>query len=284
MLKKILVPLDGSPLSEAVLPELRRFLRVEDSEVVLVRAAEIVAVEPFAGVFETAVQEARNYLSEVEKRLSEQGVRTRFLAELARPADFILRSAEKEQATLIALATHGRKGLSRAFAGSVAEEILRRSPVPVFVVRPAERPPRPPIEPRPIRTILVPLDGSDRSLRAMEPAGALAELFGARLIFLHVRVPERDPGVPSPEQYLEKAAERVKGASPLRLVASGDPVREILDTCRFYEADLIAMTTHGRTGLKRLTTGSVTESVLRQALVPLLVVRSADEAEDRAVA
>jgi nucleotide-binding universal stress UspA family protein len=283
MLERILVPLDGSAPSEAVLSEIRRFLRMEDSEVVLARATEILAVDAYPGIFEKALEQARGYLADHQKRLTDQGVRTSMIAEFGRPADFILQTAVKEHATLIALATHGRKGLTRALAGSVAEEVLRRSPVPVFAVRPSPIPVGVPREPGPIRTILVPLDGSDRSLKAMEPANAIAETFGARLILLYVRVPGSE-APPKPEEYLETAAQLAKGPPPLRLVESGDPIKEILGTSRFHQADLIAMSTHGRTGLKRLTAGSVTEAVLRQAYVPLLVVRSVEAEEKRAVA
>jgi nucleotide-binding universal stress UspA family protein len=286
MLERILVPLDGSPVSEAVLPELGRFLRVEDSEVVLVRAAEVIAVEPFPGLFETALKEARAYLSGVARRLSDEGVRARPVSDLGRPADFILRCVDQERATLVALATHGRTGLSRALAGSVAEEVLRRCPVPVFAVRPPEQPREARPETRPIRTILVPLDGSERSARALGPAIDVARIFGARLVLLHVLDPKREPGVPSPRQGLERAEEEARraGLRTLVLTEQGDPVKAILETCRFHGSDLIAMATHGRTGLKRLLTGSVTESVLRHAHVPLLVVRTAEEAEKRGVA
>jgi nucleotide-binding universal stress UspA family protein len=72
-----------------------------------------------------------------------------------------------------------------------------------------------------------------------------------------------------------------KGVDTLQIVEKGDPVDEILKTARFHGADLVAMTTHGRSGIGRLVTGSVTEQVLRQAPVPLLVVRAGASARTR---
>jgi len=286
MFDRILVPLDGSALSEAVLPQIRRFLRLEDCEVVLARAAEIVAVEPFPGLFEAALQEARTYLAGIERRLSDQGVRVRSVADLGRPADFILRCAEKEGASLIALATHGRRGVSRALSGSVAEEVLRRSPAPVFAVRPGPEDLAPKTEARPIRTILVPLDGGDGSSHAMSPAIGLARHFNARLVVLHVLVPEHGARAPSAKFRLDEACDQAhrQGVRTLCLIERGDPAKAILETGRFHGADLIAMATHGRTGIRRLLSGSVTESVLRQASVPVLVMRSGSGAEQRGVA
>jgi len=72
-----------------------------------------------------------------------------------------------------------------------------------------------------------------------------------------------------------------RGVRTHTLVEKGEPVDEILKTLRFHQADLVVMTTHGRSGLSRLVTGSVTEKVLRKAPVPLLVVRAAKPARAR---
>src|SRR5437764_14288420 len=119
MFERVLVPLDGSPHSEAVLPRLRRFLRPGNAEVVLVRAAQILAVEPFSSLFETDLDQATAYLLAAETRLTSQGIAARRIAELARPADLILRIARNDPASIIALSTYGRTGASRVLLGSV---------------------------------------------------------------------------------------------------------------------------------------------------------------------
>lgn len=295
MLQKILVPLDGSPLAEAVLPEIRRFFRHEDSEVILLRVSQAASLEPYGLGLEAALAEARLYVARLARDLVVQGIRARSVAELGTPAGTVLRVAREEKATLIAMATHGRTGFRRAVVGSVAEAVLRASEIPVFVVRPEGGPVaagEPAVakatagEPPPLRNILVPLDGSERALTALRPAADLARRFRARVVLLHVVVPERETGVPSPEEPLKKAASRLRrrGISTLNLIENGDPAQTILDSCHHHEVDLIVMATHGRTGLARVVTGSVTEAVLRQAPVPLLVVRPADAAAERGVA
>ena len=233
MFERVLVPLDGSPRSEALLSRIPRFLRSENAELILVRAAQILAVEPFSGLFETDLDQATAYLSAVEKRLAAQGMSARGIAELARPADLILRMARNNRVSLIALSTHGRTGASRVVLGSVTEEVLRKSPVPVLVARSLEEAPAKE-HARPIRNILVPLDGSDNGLKALRPALETGRLFGARIVLLYVIVPEREPGVPSPQDYLRKAGAQAEaeGLSTLRLVDSGDPAKRILDVSR----------------------------------------------------
>jgi nucleotide-binding universal stress UspA family protein len=183
---------------------------------------------------------------------------------------------------MIAMATHGATGIKRILLGSVAEVILRKSPVPVFVVRPfwteKESPPES-SEAAPMRNLLVPVDGSDLAELAVPSALELARLFEARAILLRVLDESRESDaaeVRGAEEHLEaisRTFER-RGIDTFVLVQKGDPVEEILKTVRFHHADLIVMTTHGRSGLSRLVTGSVTEQVLRRATVSLLVVRA----------
>jgi nucleotide-binding universal stress UspA family protein len=286
MLDKILVPLDGSVTAEAILPHVRRLLRRKDSEVILLRVANPPAAEEQMMVIEASLAAAREYIVGIKDRLEQQGVRVRAEARMGPPAGTILDMAEEEGVSLIALATHGRTGLRRALFGSVAEHVVRKSPVPVFTVRPFwtyELLPPGRTENQPFKSILVPTDRSDLSMQVLGPALDLAKLFDARLVFLHVLDPEagkKAGGKFGDEaQALERLKEfaakaEAKGVKTLALVDKGDVAKVILDNARFHGCDLIAITTHGRSGLSRLVTGSVTEEVLRDATLPLLVVRA----------
>jgi nucleotide-binding universal stress UspA family protein len=193
----------------------------------------------------------------------------------------ILQTAREEQASLIAMATHGRTGLPHLLLGGICEGVLRESPVPVFAVRPFRaRPPRPAF-----RNILVPLDGGAASLAILPVACAFAALFGSRLIFLHVldrrkaalaalgRAERERAGDETPP--LETAAHQcaAEGLRSRILVDTGDVRDRILARVRSEAIDLVAMTTHGRRGLSRLLLGSVSEVILRRAEVPLLLCR-----------
>lgn len=289
MIERIVVPLDGSHTAEAILPHLRRVLYRKDSEVILVRAVVPPAVENSMMIAEAELGAAREYILGQAQLLERAGARVKHVVRIGSPVGVILEVAEEHKATMVALATHGSSGVKRFLFGSVAEGVLRKSPVPVLLVRPFwsyELVPPGSTEQRPIRYLLLPVDGSDRSLEALPGVIEFADLFDTRVVLLRV-IEETDRNVGSEDAkaeaekqllVLSKLIEK-KGVETLRLVEEGNPVDQILKTIRFHEIDLVAMTTHGRTGLSRVLTGSVTEEVLRKATVPLLVTRNANEAK-----
>jgi nucleotide-binding universal stress UspA family protein len=290
MIERIVIPLDGSLTAEAILPHVRRILHRNDSEVILLRAVVPAPVENSILVADAATLGAREYIHGVQERLDRQGVRVESEVRVGSPIGVILDVVEDRKATMIAMATHGATGVKRLLLGSVAEAVLRKSPVPVLAVRPfwtSEEPPSDDAERRPIRTLLVPVDGSDLSSLVIPAALEFAGLFEPRVVLLRVLdAKKKSAGTADLEEAkshlagLARSFER-KGIDTLQLVGKGDPVDEILKTARFHDVDLVAMTTHGRSGIGRLVTGSVTEQVLRQAPVPLLVVRAAAPAKAR---
>ena len=291
MFERIVVPLDGSLTAEAVLPFVRRFLHRTDSEIILVRAVVPAPVENSVMIADAATGAARVYIKEVQERLDREGVRVKSAVHVGSALGIILDTVDEERATMIAMATHGATGLKRILLGSVAEAVLRKSPVPVFVVRPFwadEQAVPEDLETRPVRNILLPVDGSDLAELAVAPALEISALFEARMLLLRVVEPRKKADdeqheIEEARNHLQGVAREFerKGVRTHTLVEKGDPVDEILKTLRFHQADLVVMTTHGRSGLSRLVTGSVTEKVLRKAPVPLLVVRAAKPARAR---
>jgi len=282
MLERIIVPLDGSLTAEAVLPHVRRILRRQDSEIILVRAVVPAPVENTMLIADAAMGAANAYIAGIQERLEREGVRVSSEVRAGTAVGVILDVAEERKATMIAMATHGASGVKRILLGSVAEVVLRKSSVPVFVVRPfwtSEEGPPEESENAPMRNLLVPVDGSDLAELAVPAALELARLFEARAILLRVLEEGREDAaaeVREAEEHLDAIARTFerRGIDTFLLVQKGDAVEEILSTARLHRADLIVMTTHGRSGLSRLATGSVTEHVLRRATVPLLVVRA----------
>lgn len=278
MTERILVPLDGSPTAEAVLTHVRTLLRTSHAEVLLLQAYNVPPVQvDYLSLRESAREQANRYLRAVEERLVSEGVCARRILGEGPPAEVILHAAAREYVSLIAMSTHGRTGLSRFVLGSVAEKVLRASDAPVLVVRsfgaaPAELS---------FRRILVPFDGSQASLAVSCIVKELFAPLDARVVLLHVLDPQWE-GVQwaLPERPMKEAADAfIAACLPTTTeVRKGDPATEILNACRDYDIDIIAMTTHGRTGPSRWVFGSVTEKVLRAATVPLLVVRSRKEA------
>jgi nucleotide-binding universal stress UspA family protein len=288
MIDRILVPLDGSMTAEAVLPQVRRLLRRKDSEVVFVRAVVPPPVENSLPIIEAAQKAAEDYMEGMKARWAGTGVRVHIRVRLGEPSTVILETAEEFGATLIALATHGSRGVKRFLMGSVAEQVIRRSPVPVLAFRPFfayELAPKDGGEFDPVRSILMPVDDAALAIASVGPVAGMARIFESRVTLLRVVPPVK--GRLAPSEALAAAKESLKplaarfekrGVEVLTIATSGPVAREILDCARFHEADLLAMPTHGRTGLKRLVLGSVTEQVLRETTRPMLILAPAKRA------
>ena len=143
MYERMLVPLDGSLSAEAILPFAEQVAGPLDAEVVLFRVVEPpspIELVASAGVvspdtFTLRDIDAKRYLSEIARRLSKKGIRVRTRVMVGSAAEEILGAARSTSADLIAMATHGRSGVGRALFGSVAESVLRASPVPVLLIR-----------------------------------------------------------------------------------------------------------------------------------------------------
>lgn len=256
MLQRVLVPLDGSRPAEAVLDQAAPMLAKADSEVVLLTVVEYATTE--MGV-------ALEYLDDVRRRLGSHGVRARRAVREAPVAPAILDAAAQERATMIAIATHGRTGASRFVFGSVAEKVLRASPVPVFVARAFDAPSGP------LRHVLFPCDGSEPSRAALDHVVELSRALEARVTVLHVMQEE-----PVDVDLDAVAADLAKRGAPATVaIRCGDAALEILNAIIDLHADVLVMPTHGRSGVARWVFGSVTEKVLRGTRLPLLVVRSA---------
>jgi nucleotide-binding universal stress UspA family protein len=139
MYKRVLLPLDGSMTAEAIVPFLLEIAGPLDMEVTLLR---VVVPTPQAGIEAGVVDdiaafesEAEQYLSAIAAELRAKGVRVKALVRVGQAVSEIIAAANEAQADLIAMSTHGRGGLGRLLFGSVAEAVLRRAEIPVFLMR-----------------------------------------------------------------------------------------------------------------------------------------------------
>jgi nucleotide-binding universal stress UspA family protein len=143
---RVLVPLDGSPLAEAVLPFVSRLARPLGQEIALLRVVPMVTPKVVQGGNRPIIldqgerlrEEAEAYLRGVAARLVADGFRVTTAVRTGAAAPEIVAGARECQADLIGMMTHGRTGLGRLFFGSVAEAVLRHAAVPVFLVRATE--------------------------------------------------------------------------------------------------------------------------------------------------
>lgn len=203
-------------------------------------------------------------------------------------APVILEYADEHDVDLIVLGTHGRRGLEHLFLGSVAEEVVRIASCPVFTVREAKEP----IPAKAIERILVPVDFSTHSQRALSWATELAEAYDARLQLLHIIEPIVYPSFYNLDKadffnWMEGIEVEVIRQLHQFLEASGGPevpadhfvvrgraATDIVDFALSKESDLIVMATHGLTGMKRLYLGSVCEKVVRRSTCPVFTVKA----------
>ena len=324
MFKRILVPLDGSELAEQAIPVAARLARASGRTIVFVQVVlppvefgtysveqeHVIDVKPSA--YEKRLAEAESYLLGTANIHADvlAGIATEIDITTGAAAPTIFSTARLEEVDLIVMYSHGETGLKRWVFGSVAQQAVRHSPVPVLVLHEQGMALRVPDAAHPLR-ILVPLDGSALAETALEPAiellktwtGAPAEVGGELHLQQVVDVPPTYGKFRSQayvtdglleevrhqaQTYVKTVADQLR-AGPLAesqvTLTSGISVKtDVAGTIvrlaehaenaeRTGGYDLIAMATHGRSGLLRLVMGSVTEHVLGATKLPLLMVR-----------
>mgnify|MGYP003654418090 CR=1 FL=1 len=277
--QRILLPIDDSELSRRVLGLGRRLLAPHGDQgrgVLL----HVLSPPSDSRKRERAVVKAREQLGDRIQELGQQPFQLRSWVSVGNPAEEILRGAAATGSSLIVMASHGRAGLERVVRGSVAEEVLRTTRVPLLLCNPNELRLG---EAAPFLRILVPLDGSQRAAAILPLVAELACLPRSEVVLLCVEPKPLEEGSERSQEvtvFLNRYAQHLteRGVKQVSLRSSaGDPARQILSAIEETRADLVAMTTHGRSGLARLRFGSVAEKVLRQCVTPLLVSREPEQ-------
>lgn len=303
-IRNVVVSLDGSPFAETALPVAARLARMAGARLRLLMVHEpAMALVPAAdipvtvGPDEPALKaEETTYLAGAAAGLGMVGgaaVEYTLLEGLAGPA--LVTELERQPPDLMVMATHGRGPISRFWLGSVADHLIRHTTTPVLLLHPRDGDPVPAGENR-LEKIVVALDRSDEAEAILEPLVALAGLTQAHLTLIHVvepvlgvsgAVPPYPVAVPQDtlealradaQRYLDRIAERIreKGVGVATRVVVGLGVAgTILSQVDQGHFDLVAMTTHGATGFRRLLVGSVADKVIRGSNRPVLVLRPA---------
>jgi nucleotide-binding universal stress UspA family protein len=305
MLHRIIVPLDGSPLSHAALPLARSLAEITGAGVTL-----LSVIDPprdfYLAPQDSSATRLRpkdvEHLAEEERRLGNylEGVKTTFDntrvsidVRLGDPADEILEAAESGSGTAIVMASHGRTGIGRMFLGSVANRVVQTTSVPVFVMRAASDS-RDEYGKLKLNNIAIPLDGSKLAEQAMEQA---YQVFRQNVRYTLMRIVE--PIAPGQaytseaianyerearniaEDYIREKVDELtsRGATANADVRVIQPALGITQIASEFGADLIAMSTHGRSGMGRFLMGSVAERVLRNADRPVMLMRGTEVTE-----
>jgi nucleotide-binding universal stress UspA family protein len=306
MFKRLLVPLDGSKLAEIALPYAEELAIHLGSEVILINVRmpsedldnpeHKVYIGKLVATVEQNVKKSRALPPGEIVKVASDIIGSSGL--LTHPAEQILDYAEKENISLIVMATHGRTGIRRWMLGSTANKVARASKCPVMLIRANAKIP----ESVRLGKILVPLDGSKHSEVVLACIENLASKLKPRISLLNVveppyqiypvyeemgyygatgivRVPytteEVQPLKEAAEKYIKSVSDKLtdEGIKASYEVRIGSPSEEIIEAEKRLGVDFVAMSTHGHSGFGRWDYGSIADKVLHAGSLPLLLVR-----------
>jgi nucleotide-binding universal stress UspA family protein len=317
-MKTILVPLDGSSQANAVLPYVAYLARSLAAHVCLLRVLPevnegvpqfhdvaasygvgdgMVVQDEAAPTLDRRRHQAEEELFDVLLDLQTQSIAAEIDVQVGHPAEVIVEQATAKGMCMIAMATHGWSGLRRWALGSVTDKVIQVTRTPVFVVRNDVEPQQaqPAIQ---FRNVLVPVDQSTLSRKALPTAAELAAAVGANIVLLHALTPLPLPSAPDlymtaevAELYVEPdESTRARALADLHIIAEqlyerygvsvrcevpvGLAAEAIVETVERRTIDLVVMATHGYSGIRRWALGSVADKVLHTCPEPLLLVRA----------
>jgi nucleotide-binding universal stress UspA family protein len=307
MIRSILVPLDGSTFGEHALPVAMAMAKRMEASLNLVHVHSLLdATYAELQVFDNTLDQElrkreRDYLREVQKKVQDR---------LSGPvtirnvdgdiATVIAEQADSLRANWVVMTTHARGPVGRFWLGSVTDELIRTLPIPLIAVHPGEAGPDL-AQDRTIRHILIPLDGTPLAEQILEPAVAFGKAMRAEYTLLRVVTPVYPMTLPAEPaifgsvatdvasrieklhgelkkeaaDYLDRVAARLRGEDlkvNTRVAIEDQPGVAILEHAR-APIDMVAVETHGRSGLARLLLGSVADKVIRGSTLPILVAK-----------
>jgi nucleotide-binding universal stress UspA family protein len=268
--EKLLVCTDGSENSRAALAAALRLAKLGRVQVYLLQVVQIIPQFEVAApdLMARISEEARTELAATAAEVKKSGVAVEArLAHSVSVFSAIIKEAEAIQPDLILMGRYGHTGLARLLVGSVTARVIGHSPCNVLVV--------PLGGTVAFERIMIASDGSPYSQAAFAAALALARPRESQLLGVSVAPEEGD--IPRAEEIIRQmlAAANRAGVPFQGLVPQGRPADDgIIQAALRHAADLIVVGSHGRTGLKRLLMGSVTERVIGQSPCAVLVVKN----------
>jgi nucleotide-binding universal stress UspA family protein len=299
-MKHLLVATDLSPIADAALERAIAFAARDGAKITIAYAEPDYAATPAMSEVESAAfLELANLESEVKvavdeqmteraERAKEAGVPVEVIARKGNPDDVVPEIAGEVGADLVVLATHGRTGIKRFLLGSVAEHVVRRSPVSVLVTRGTD------VENAEFRRILIGTDFSPAADKALRQAIALSAP-GAEIEIAHVwQYPPGTWGLGALADHT-KAMDALRSALTAGATERGQKMLELYKGCGRHltfellhgpaasvlttraettDRDLIAVATHGYRGFRRLLLGSVAEATVRHAPCSVLAAHA----------
>ncbi|WP_425494289.1 ferredoxin Fer [Natronoglomus mannanivorans] len=284
MFDTVLVPTDGSPVAETAGEYGCRLAERFDADLHVVHVEEDEEGGFFERERENDDESGERAVATIAEIATERAIDvTRAILEPEQEIHReILEYATANDVDCLVMGTHGRSGLDRYLVGSVAEQTLRESPVPVVTVHEGTD------VGADFDRVLIPTDGSASAMAAAEDAIELAVETGARIHVVHVSDrspigessatydvsdPDVSVGVTAVDDVLDRTREAGLESVDVS-IPSGRVDQAILAVAAEHDVDCLVMGTHGRTGIRRYLLGSTTERVVRFASVPVFAVRA----------
>lgn len=304
MYTKIVVPLDGSPLAEGILPYTRFLAKALGVPVELLHAVDpeaiSILVSPQFGRYVDVVeadmkQSAVDYLKPLKGSFPDPS-KVECSVSIGKAAQVIIDRAAAQTGTLIAMATHGLSGMRRWLLGSVADKVLHLTSNPLLLARPNKK-----VETAGVaqlKTVVVPLDGSPLAESVLPHVSALAKEMRLEVVLLRAyTLPTSSyfvgEGYVHPDlgqliehmregakDYLEGKVRQLNAEGLDRvsyLVPEGNAAEQVIEIAQQTSDNFVAMCTHGRSGVGRWVLGSVTGRVVTHSGDPVLVIRAPAE-------
>lgn len=304
MYSKILVPLDGSDVAECVLPHVEALAAANQAVAVtflyVVQPLDTPMVEhKFKSQIESEAKSAaehylKNLISKLEYKEKAHGE-----VILGKAAEGIVDYAAENKMGLVLMSSHGLSGISRWISGSITDKVLHESKVPILRIN-ASASREAFYNKGQKMTVLVLLDGSELAEAVLDPVQEMAKQFGPESVdivllrvcelFAHPHHHYPPPMSLSWEEYLEYETKKCKGICLTYLdkikkrlkkdglnvrsqVPVGNPADAIVEYINKNPVNLIALSTHGRTGISQWAFGSVANKIMHGASTPVLLIR-----------
>jgi nucleotide-binding universal stress UspA family protein len=286
---KILVPLDGSVIAEAALGYAGLIAGRNKADLVLLTVCDRDS--------ETTTRPRQVYLEHKADELRQEGLKVTTAVVCGNTVEQIAVYTVRNKIDLLTISSRGYSGVKRLLLGSVAGKVIDYVKIPILLVKGSKAGKEKPE----LKRILLPMDGSQFSETSVPYAQSVIGGTDAEVVLLTVAEP---PSVPSDRSanikpsweeyrdaivaevkeqataYLERARTAFTGmkARAKLLVEMGKPAESIMQTAKREKVNLIALSSHGRTGAERVLYGSVARRLINESRVPLLLIRPGADA------
>ena len=296
IIKNLLVPLDGSPLAESVIPVVSRLAKKINVSITLIHIIEIDAPETIHGQRHlTSPSEAEQYLNSIATSDIFKGIKVSTHVHdtsVKNVSQSISDHSKELNQDLVIMCTHGSGGLHDFLFGSNAQQVISSGNTPVLMINPSQKGLN---DAAKFENFLIPLDGNPEHEHALNYSSILAKMCKAK-IHLLIAIPNFGtmsgeltpanrllPGTTSKmldmiesdaKDYLNQLKDQL-GETGLKVSAStsrNDPAAAIADTAEKVKADLIILATHGKKGAEAFWDGSVSPKISKSSKIPLLLV------------